>query len=293
MRTFMYSITNWSKRSTIVIMLVMTMTLGAKAVINNTQNYTTSPVEPVSNETVEAMKANVTLPQTNQEIPVNHNYALDKTLRMFVENEDDENYINDILNNMYKYNGTFLGSAFAQHEIDFQMLYAFITKRHDLLIKNSINSELGKTIQEFGPKFYNTVEPNQDIINNWLEKKYNILLANDLQFDHMPSAKEVCERLDSIADKKAGFTQLEKAVYFMQSDAYIRNYIKTKDVQSMSDLIAYKMYLIDKTVMEKTMSGFGVFGMGSFENGNLTIKDYYKMWMDSVDPSKEKETQNK
>lgn len=54
----------------------------------------------------------------------------------------------------------------------------------------------------------------------------------------------------------------------------------------MSNLIAYKMYLIDKMMFQKELSGIGVFrDAGRFQNGDKTIRDYYILWFNSIEPT--------
>ncbi|MBR6844380.1 MAG: hypothetical protein IKM79_04690 [Bacteroidales bacterium] len=57
-----------------------------------------------------------------------------------------------------------------------------------------------------------------------------------------------------------------------------------RGIQPASDLLAYKMFMIDKLNFAKELYGTGVFGRGSFENGYETIDDYYNLWMESVAP---------
>lgn len=219
-------------------------------------------------------------------VPTVHNPKLDNALRKYIESPEDKEYIDDIINTACKNNGTFLGSALMQHEINFQHLYAFMSGNTDILIKNNINPTLGKTIKGFGEAFYKTVKPEEESVSNWVLNKYRPVLYNNLKYDHKPTAEEVCIRLDDIARTKAGFDQKELASYYIYCDDFVEKGIKRKkDTQSMSDLIAYKMFLIDKTLFRKELSGIGVFSaVGRFEYGDKTIYHYYKDWMDSVEP---------
>lgn len=220
-------------------------------------------------------------------VPTVHNLKLDKALRKYIESNDDKEYIEGIINNVYKDNGTYMGSALMQHEIDLQHLCSFMSGNTDILIKNDINPELGKTIKGFGSAFYKTVTPREEKVINWLMNSYNKELMKDLEFDHIPTAAEVCKRLDNIANTKAGFTRDEIIDYTALNNRFIKNEIKMKkDTQSMSDLIAYKIYLIDKIVFEKELDRIGVFkAVGRFEKGNYTIFHYYDKWIKSVEPT--------
>ena len=216
-----------------------------------------------------------------------HNQKLDKALRKYIESSEDREYIDGIINNTYKDNGTYLASALMQHEINLQHLCSFMSGNTDILIKNDINPELGKTIKGFGSAFYKTVTPNEEKIVNWLINSYTSQLMKDLQFDHKPTAAEVCIRLDNIANTKAGFTMDERIEYTAFNNEFIYKKLKKRnDTQAMSDLIAYKMFLIDKIVFEKELDRIGVFkAVGRFEKGDYTIFHYYDKWIKSVEPT--------
>lgn len=229
----------------------------------------------------------VTLNAQTEAVPTVHNQKLDKALRKYIESSEDREYIDGIINNIYKDNGTYLASALMQHEINLQHLCSFMSGNTDILIKNNINPELGRTIKGFGTAFYKTVTPREEKVVNWLMNSYNVQLIKDLQFDHKPTAAEVCIRLDNIANTKAGFTRDEILEYTVYNNHFIKGKLKMKkDTQSMSDLIAYKMFLIDKIVFEKELDGIGVFkAVGRFEKGHYTIFHYYDKWIKSVEPT--------
>ena len=251
-----------------------------------TVNKTPNQTEVVSKEGAAALRAASLQGVQQTTVSTVHNQKLDKALRKYIESPDDKEYIDGIINNTYKDNGTYLGSALMQHEINLQQLCAFMSGNHDVLIKNSINQDLGKTIKEFGPAFYKTVTPREEKVVNWLMNSYNVQLIKDLEFNHKPTAEEVCIRLDNIAKSKAGLTRDEIIDYTALNNRFIKNKIKmNKDTQSMSDLIAYKIYLIDKMMFEKELDGINVFdAIGRFENSQHNILYYYRQWIESVEP---------
>ena len=220
-------------------------------------------------------------------VPTVHNPKLDKALRKYIETAEDREYIEGIINNTYIDNGTYIASALMQHEINLQHLCSFMSGNTDILIKNNINPELGKTIKGFGAAFYKSVTPREEMVVNWLINDYSPSVVKNLQFDHKPTAAEVCIRLDNIAKSKAGFTRDELIEYYALNNEFIYKKLKKRnDTQAMSDLIAYKMYLIDKIMFEKELDGIGVFTMvGRFESNKKTIYNYYQEWIKSVEPT--------
>lgn len=253
--------------------------LGASSTIKNTKQETQpAQTELMSKESAEALKAN-SLQQTPT-VPTVHNPKLDATYKKFAESQEDLNFINKKCNDMYNNLGTYFGTAIIQKEIDSRMLIALLQKKTGLIIKNNINPQLGKKIESFGEPFYKTITPNADVITQWLYK-YNAVINNNLKFDHKPTAEEVNDRLDFIAKNKMQFTQEELSEYLIYSDDFLRNKIKNnRGIVAASDLLAFKMFMIDRLAFAKTLYGAGVFGKGSFEK----VQAYYQEWMESVEP---------
>ena len=275
------------------ISILGSLLMGASALHSTTPitnvNKTPNQTEIVSKKSAEALRVLSLQGVQQASVPTEHNQKLDKALRKYIESDDDKQYIDNIINNTYKENGTFFGSVIMQHEINFQHLYAFLSGNTDILIKNNINTELGKTIKGFGDAFYKTVKPKEDQVANWVLNDYTPILIQNLQSNNRPTANDISAKLDDFAHFKAGFTKEELNEYYNYCYYFKNNKIKNnKDTQSMSDLIAYKTYMIDKILFKKELSGVGVFkAVGRFEKDGKTIRDYYDMWMKSIEPKAE------
>ena len=266
-------------------LLMGAVTLNSTNPIKNTDKIP-NQTEVVSKEGAAALRAASLQGVQQASVPDVHNQKLDKALRKYIESADDREYIDGIINNTYKDNGTYLASALMQHEINLQHLCSFMCGNTDILIKNNINPELGRTIKGFGAAFYKTVTPREEMVIEWLMNGYSPSVRKSLQFDRKPTAEEVATRLDNIAKTKSGFTRDELIEYYALNDEFIYKKLKKRNnTQAMSDLIAYKMFLIDKMMFEKELDGIGVFTMvGRFENQKKTIYDYYQEWIKSVEP---------
>lgn len=244
--------------------------------------------EVVSREGAEAMKS-LSLQQVNQtQVPTVHNPKLDNMLRKFIETPEEKAYYENIINNVYKLNGTFLGSAVAQHEIDLQTFYAFMTKNTKMMKNNNINPELAKKIESFGPDFFKTVTPKEKEATDWAFDIYTPLLNANLKFDHKPTADEVLIRLDNIAREKSGLNKNELIDYYVYSRDFETIKINNKkDTQSQSDLIAYKMFMIDRLVMERILRNAEVIGGANFRTGDINnpFSSYFVKWMESTQPT--------
>ena len=281
-------ITNIGKKATMTALFAGLMTLGAGAAnLNKQSNNTTTPTELVSKDAAAAMKANAISPQTTtQTVPDTHNIKLDNTLRKFIETDEDKEYVESVISGIYKGKGIFLGSVLLQNEIDMQNVCAFMTNNTNVL-KNGLNPELGKKIDSFGPAFSKTTIPNEKAVTDWLFKTYIPYVAKALKFDHRPTAKEVSERLDSLASK-IGFDRDDIIDYHVYSDGFVRNKLhNNKTQQNLSAYVAHKMFMIDRLMVIKSLRNSGVFGDGSFVKDNKGVNDYYIQWMESAQPKGE------
>lgn len=255
------------------------MLLGASSPIKNTRAESEPQrTELMSRETANALRVN-SLQQTPT-VPTVHNPKLDATLKKFAENSEEAKIYNDFINSVYINNGSYLGSVILQNETDVQMLTALIKKNTNFIIRNNINPQLGRKIEGFGENFYRTITPNSEIIDKWLDT-YSQIIGKNLEFDHKPTAEEVSDRLDFIAENKMKFTKEEIIQYKVYCSDFLHNHIKDKrGIQPASDLLAYKMFMIDKIAFAKELYGEGVFGYGAFDE----IRSYYNEWMESVAP---------
>ncbi len=202
------------KGAAMVTMVAGAVTLGnasAKS-IQSQEKTAEQPTELVSNEGAVALEASaMNLPEP--EVPSVHNKKLDEIMRKYVEDDEERLYAENLIKDLYETNGTFLGSALLQHEIDVCNLYAFITGNTNVMINNGINPELGRKIASFGPDFYKTITPQKDEIANWLLDEVSQAVKNTLRFDHRPSAEEVSNKLDDIFWIQVDRTNDERVKY--------------------------------------------------------------------------------
>ena len=241
--------------------------------------------EVVSKEGAEALKSASLLELQQTPVTTEHNPRLDATFRKFAKNAEDKQAINEILNKIYKDEGTFLASAYIQYEMDRQMLKILLDENTDMLINNNINPKLGNKVKKFGKDFYGAVTPNAQKVTNWLENSYTPAIFSLIRFDHKPNGQELIKRLDYIAEEKANFDLDDMVEYHVFSDNFHRNELKNRtDNQALSDLAAYKMFMIDKLIIKNALYNHWVFDPTYKFNNGAILKDYYDEWMNSVEP---------
>ena len=227
-------------------------------------------------------------PQFKPNIPSDHNAKLDVTLRKFIETNEDREYEKKIIDNVYNNYGTYLASAIVQHMIDYMNFSAFLNSKTYILTENRVNPKLGKMIEEFGPDFYKSVTPETNNIFRWINNQYSPFIFYTLEFVSKPKADEVIEKIDDFAKNKTSaiLEKVDYAEYLILTNNYTREKLKGKiDNQTLSDIISYKMFILDKLIFTRVLDNYGVsYAEDRFKYNSNTIRDYFIMWMDSVSP---------
>ena len=125
-------------------------------------------------------------------------------------------------------------------------------------------------------------------IFRWINNQYSPFIFYTLEFVSKPKADEVIEKIDDFAKNKTSAI-LEKedvAEYLILTNNYTREKTKGKiDNQTLSDIISYKMFILDELIFTRVLDNYGVsYAKGRFKYKSNTIRDYFIMWMDSVSP---------
>lgn len=276
------SINNTAKAGILGVLLLGAISAKATNPISLSNKNQT---ELVSKEGASALKSLSLQNVTQSSAKPANNPNLDRNFKKFAESAEDIQAINEALKSIYGSNGVIMGSAVVQHEIDRQMLGVLVDCNTEILTKNNINPELGRKINEIGPKFYNSVRPNGQNFMNYLDNNYTPIVLDLLKSDHKLNGKEAIERMDYIAEKKIGFNLDDIVEYHTYSDSFKRNKLNNRtDDKAMADLTAYKMFLIDRIFLKKVLENKGFFDKQYMFNKYEGLKDYYKKWMESVEP---------
>lgn len=73
--------------------------------------------------------------------------------------------------------------------------------------------------------------------------------------------------------------------YHVYCDTFYEDVLKKRtDTQAMSDLAAYKMYMIDKLMIKNALYNSRVFNYNAEYSNGRRLKDYYEDWMSSAAP---------
>ena len=259
----------------------------AAANMSKNNSYVTEPnTELISKAGAEALKSNAVQVTTQSEVPTVHNQKLDATIRKFIEDSNDKISIDALTNNLYTNFGTFLGTAYMQHELNKRMLYTFMTGNTKLLRDGNIAPEFADRIDSYGEDFYKTVKPNAKEVLQWATGKYTTYFINKLSFNNKPTAVEVSDKLDDIIRSESILTDDEKHKILVMSQNYEGLVLKNKkDTQSMSNLIAYKVNMYDTYMFWHELRAAGVNSGESYRRSNKTIENFYLEWMSNIKPT--------
>lgn len=259
----------------------------AAANLHKNNSYVTEPnkTELISKAGAEALKVNSIQAVNQSGVPAVHNQKLDATIRKFIEDDNDRKDINDLINTSYNDVGTFMATAYLQHDLNVRALYTFMTGNTKLLRDRNVAPEFADKIDSYGEDFYKTVKPNAEKVLNWVFTKYNSYFTNKLSFDHKPTADEVLDKLDNIVENESVLTKDEKQRILVMSDNYKRLALQNKkDTKSLSDAIAYKVNMYDTYMFWHELREAGVNSAESYRRSNKHIEDFYLEWMINVSP---------
>ena len=258
------AIINKVEKAGIVSMLLMSAVAAKAGMMTNPMtnpDRTTNLTEIASKNGAAALKT-ISLQSAQQaSVPTVHNQRLDDLFRKYASNEEEVNLVNSIVKDFYNNQGTFLASARIQHEIDRQLLYTLFDE--DTKTLSRINPELAEKIQNMGHEnFYDSVSLKADSIINWLENEYSPIVLQYLDFGHKPTFDEVSERLEYIAENIVNLTKDDKLLYHVGIGDFNSKYKGPRDDRYMSELAAFKIFMIDYIMFEKALEkgkiGFGL-----------------------------------
>ena len=280
------AINGLAKKGLMGVVLAGSMFMGATAPMSAKNTQKPTQTELVSREGAEAMRAASGVEAPTQEVPTVHNPKLDATLRKFIETDDDRTTLEGIIKSSYEQYGTYCASAIIQHLIDYANMSAFLNGKTYVLTKNGVNTKLGEEIESFGSDFYKNIINKADSITGWMDNSYTPNIFSALSFNSKPNAKEVIDKLDYIAQNKIPFAKEDLTEYIMLSANFTEKKTSTKNnTQALSDIIAYKMFLIDKFMFTKILENSDIiYSRERFESNHKSIGNYFDMWMNSVSP---------
>lgn len=214
--------------------------------------------EVLSKDGSDALKAMTFPQQQNPAVPTVHNKALDEKFLKLADTEEEKQYVNNLLSNIYAKNGSYLGSAMVQQNIDVNMFLAFldgnidILKRFDEEAYNKIDRDaMQKVVEKGGP------------IKQWLNENYfNVYNQPFGQFDHSPDAFEVENSLLEYI-KKDPFKLFDNSASVLgvkaESFAEKLNNSQVNLVQKYSNLLAYEISTADYLLFHTLLKNSGIF----------------------------------
>lgn len=257
-KTRVSAINGVAKKAALGAMLASSVAMFASNPIRTERTENPPQTEVVSKDGADALKAMTFPQQQNSAVPTVHNKALDEKFLKLADTEEEKQYVNNLLSNIYAKNGSYLGSAMVQQNIDVNMFLAFldgnidILKRFDEEAYNKIDRDAMQKVVEKG-------EP----IKQWLNENYfNVYNQPFGQFDHPPDAFEVENSLLEYI-KKDPFKLFDNSASVLgvkaESFAEKLNNSQVNLVQKYSNLLAYEISTADYLLFHTLLKNSGIF----------------------------------
>ena len=270
-----------AKKAALGAMLASSVAMFASNPIKTERTENPPQTEVVSKDGAEALKAMTFPQQQNPAVPTVHNKALDEKFLKLADTEEEKQYVNNLLSNIYAKNGSYLGSAMVQQNIDVNMFLAFldgnidILKRFDEEAYNKIDRDAMQKVVEKG-------EP----IKQWLNENYfNVYNQPFGQFDHSPDYEELNSALYNYIELDP-YKLFENGSLLYKYDSKIANEMlensNMDNTQKNSNLMAVKVHAVNKTLFNNLMN---VCGLYKESDGN-NIFENFRNFMNVVAPVK-------
>lgn len=197
--------------------------------------------------------------QQKPAVPTVHNRSLDEKFLKLADNDEERAYVNDLLSKIYTTNGSYLGSAMVQQNIDVNMFLEFldgnveILKRFDENAYNKIDRDAMKKVVE-----------KSEPIKQWLNENYfNAYYIPLGQFDHLPEFQEVSRALDKYVKDDPyelfGENHFSQYVYAINASSGTLKQDNTNAIQRQSDLISCKISAADGLLFKNLLEKAGIY----------------------------------
>lgn len=255
-----------AKKAALGAMLASSVAMFASNPIRTARTENPPQTEVVSKDGADALKAMTFPQQQNPAVPTVHNKALDEKFLKLADTEEEKQYVNNLLSNIYAKNGSYLGSAMVQQNIDVNMFLEFLDGNIEILKKfdeeayNKIDRDAMQKVVEKG-------EPIKQWLNENYFKVYNQPFG---QFDHMLDAEEVSNALDSYVEEDPYQLFNNYVAYHFNRINYDIELKKSNmdNVQKNSDLIAAKTHTANDLLFRNLISTTGL------DMNNGVVKNY-------------------
>lgn len=186
----------------------------------------------------------------------------DKTLSICPKDQVES--VKEALRKSFEVAGTFLGTADAQRVVDMN------------LIGNFKNNALDK----FGSGVHNRILSLANEETTALINKIRQAEAEEFAKSGFPSAQDMSKKLDNTFNNLEFVTDKQKRIYSKSIKAFQKgqSVSQKSNVQKISDLIAYKTFLIDKAIIEHFIDSNMAWQEGpTAAMSNMSKKDYKEM----------------
>lgn len=289
---------NLVKTVALSALLAGSVALGATNPVKTTkQGSMPNQTEVVSKDGAEAVKA-MTLPQQPKPaVPTVHNKKLDEKFLKLAETDDEKKYVNDLLSKIYITNGSYLGSAMVQQNIDINMFLAFldgdieILKNFDGEYRVTPWSNPEGTYYDVAKMCYDekTKEKISDLnskVGEWINENYFNIYSNVFNTDHSPDFEETQGMFDKFFSSLDDYEFSPGSKMFKNVNLnYINNVIpeevnnsKSDETQKNMDMFAVKINDADQHLFWNLSSLF------YDPPSNKKMYKLFQIFMQAVEP---------
>ena len=258
--------------------MMMTAVLGGSAVANAKTTNNDRVINQTEVVSAEGAKALASMTLQSPTVPKVHNNSIDKRIIGIAENNDEIASNTQILNDLYNSCGTYVTSIYAQHILDNTYFNEKLLKKtnlrpyYDLLCYSRTNFQPYRSQPELSYETYlerieQASKHFEEVYNPWIEGiLVSVINSNNLSFEE---ANKILDNIvvDNTWTNKDGYDRdVNRFMFVLERSNKDLNSVKVK-----SDILAYKMYLIDNMYYKYVSGLLGIhrllYGNDSIDGG--------------------------
>lgn len=256
-----------AKKAALGAMLASSVAMFASNPIKTARTDNPPQTEVVSKDGAEAVKA-MTLPQQPKTaVPTVHNKKLDEKCLKFCDNDEEKKEMLEFLSDIYSQQGSYLGSATIQQNLDVNMFLKFLNGDIEILKKfegeyriTDKSSALG-TYYEVAKKYYTPenkakIEDLNNKVGEWITENYFNIYADAFTFDNPPNYDELATSMDNFIENNTLEFAPGKPMFKYASGNLISKKNDVKNTQDKMNLIATDAHYMNDILFSNMMKLF-------------------------------------
>lgn len=234
--------------------------------------------------------------QQKPAVPTVHNKKLDEKFLKFCDNDQEKKDLMVFINDVYQQNGSYLGSATIQQNIDLNMFLEFldgnieILKRFDGTYSSVIIGYDGLTyydaaMKRITPEAKMKVENIKNNAGEWIQNNYFKIYSGALNCDHSPDYDEILMMMEDFYKNNTLEFVTDKKMFKNFNYEYVKDFSIKKNSNSNTSVQQNKINTISTIIWASDIALFqNIYKLFYDNNHNADIDMLLNIYMQAIAP---------